>query len=282
MILNGKIAVISGGSRGMGKAIVNYISKEGAHVVIIDLHIDGVNNSLEDYSKTESKITSIVADVSSIASITASFNQIIKDFGHIDILINNAGIQGSIGQLAESEIDQWIQTIQTNLVGTYLCSRLVLPSMIQNRSGKIINLAGGGATSSRKNFSAYASSKTAIVRLTETLADEVREFGIYVNAISPGAINTNMTQEVIEAGVNAGEKEFRDAQHRLSIGGNSPDDAADLVIFLSSHESDGITGKLISAIWDPWREKTFQELLRSDKDIATLRRIDNKTYYRKI
>jgi NAD(P)-dependent dehydrogenase (short-subunit alcohol dehydrogenase family) len=144
--------------------------------------------------------------------------------------------------------------------------------------GKIVNFSGGGATGSRPHFSAYACAKTAIVRLTEVLADEVREFHIDVNAIAPGAVNTAMLDELLGAGEMAGSKERSEATKRKEAGGTPPEVPAGLVAFLASDESDGITGKLISAPWDPWNDKGFQEALRANQDLATLRRIDDKYF----
>ena len=282
MILQNKVTIVTGGGRGIGKAIALRIAAEGANMILLSRSPEQLRETEMEMRSHGFSVQVFAIDIGRHNSVQEAVQRILDDYGTIDILINNAGIQGPIGQLVESDIEQWIQTIHTNLIGTYLCSRLVLPTMMKHRSGKIINLAGGGATAPRKNFSAYASSKTAIVRFTETLAEEVREFGICVNAISPGAINTKMTEEVLEAGGRAGKAEFHEAQERLRNGGNSPNAAAELALFLSCNESDGITGKLISAIWDPWREKTFQDLLRSDRDIAALRRIDDKTFYKKI
>jgi NAD(P)-dependent dehydrogenase (short-subunit alcohol dehydrogenase family) len=155
-----------------------------------------------------------------------------------------------------------------------------LQCMIDNKKGKIINLSGGGSTSARPNFSAYAVAKTGIVRFTENLAEEVREFNIDVNAVAPGAVNTKMLDDVLNAKSLAG-KEYAEALNRKEKGGNDPELAADLIVFLASGLSDGITGKLISAPWDPWNENSYQNELRNNKDIAVLRRIDNKNFYKK-
>lgn len=148
-----------------------------------------------------------------------------------------------------------------------------LPFFKSARGGKIINFSGGGATSSRPNFSAYAVSKTAVVRLTEILAEELSEYNIDVNAVAPGVINTGMLDEIVEAGAKAGE-EYKRALERSEEGGDSVEKIVDLCRFLISSESDGISGKLISAIWDDYRNPTFSERLRTDSDFCTLRRID--------
>jgi len=149
-----------------------------------------------------------------------------------------------------------------------------LPAMKQQRAGKIVQLSGGGATSPMPNISAYAVSKAAVVRFADTLAEEVREFGIDVNAIAPGALNTRMLDEVIAAGPQAaGADFFARSKRQKDTGGAGLEKASDLAVFLASAASNGITGKLISALWDDWPvwPAHRDELARTDA--YTLRRI---------
>ena len=145
--------------------------------------------------------------------------------------------------------------------------------MIKQKSGKIINFSGGGATSARPHFSAYGASKTAVVRLTETIAEENKPFNIQINAIAPGAVNTRMTGEVISAGKEAGEKGLAEAVKQLETGGTPLEKPANLAVFLASGESDGITGRLISAVWDDWQVIAKQTAQSKSGDLYTLRRI---------
>ena len=152
--------------------------------------------------------------------------------------------------------------------------RRILPHFKKRGFGKIINLSGGGATVPLPNFSSYAVSKAGVVRFTETLAEEVKEFGIDVNAVAPGPLNTRLLDEVLAAGPKkVGARFYAKAKKQKSAGGASLEKGADLCVFLASHESDGITGKLISALWDPWETLNLhKEELRST-DVYTLRRI---------
>lgn len=145
--------------------------------------------------------------------------------------------------------------------------------MIKQRRGKIINLSGGGAAYPAPHFSAYAASKAAVVRFTETLAEEMKAFNIQVNAIAPGAINTGIQEEVLAAGEIAGEKALAEAKKVRETGGTPPKVPAALAVFLASDESNGLTGKLISAVWDDWKEmgKRFPEIMSTN--IYTLRRV---------
>ena len=145
--------------------------------------------------------------------------------------------------------------------------------MRRRGGGKIVNISGGGATSPRPDFSSYAAAKCALVRLTETLAEELKEDRIDVNAVAPGAMNTRMLDELLSAGPDAAPREFADALKRKREGGTPPDKAAGLVAMLASSLSDGITGKLISAVWDDWEQlpQRREELKKSE--LYTLRRV---------
>jgi 3-oxoacyl-[acyl-carrier protein] reductase len=169
---------------------------------------------------------------------------------------------------------QWVRTIEINVLGSVLMCRAVLPSMKEQKRGKIIQLSGGGATNPLPNIGAYAASKAAIVRFAETLAEEVRPFNIDVNAIAPGALNTRMLDEVLEAGpARVGNEFFNRALKQKETGGAGLDAGASLALFLASEASNGVTGKLISAVWDDWAHwpEHLDEL--RDSDVYTLRRI---------
>ena len=146
--------------------------------------------------------------------------------------------------------------------------------MKKNGSGKIINLSGGGATNPLPRLNSYATSKAAVVRLTETLAEEYAGTRIDINAIAPGALNTRLLEEVLDAGPEIiGEKFYKKAVQQKQSGGVPLEKGVDLCVYLSTKESDGVTGKLISAVWDPWQEfGRYKEELRNT-DIYTLRRI---------
>mgnify|MGYP006422650921 CR=1 FL=1 len=271
MILTGKNVVITGGGGGIGSVVAKKCNDEGANIILIGNNKKELEQSGHFY---------IVADVSSEIEIKNAFETILEKYKTIDVLINAAGIQPPIGVFSTNDLSSWEKNIEVNLFGTIHTTYCVLPLMKKQKHGKIINFSGGGATGPRQNFSAYACAKTAIVRFTEILAEEIKKDNIDVNAISPGAVNTKMLQEVLNEKENAG-KEYADAVKRKKLGGTSPEIAANLILFLSSEKSDGITGKLISAPWDPWKDEKFQNKLRTEKNIYTLRRIDEKYFYEK-
>jgi len=204
--------------------------------------------------------------------------QTLGKFGSIDILVNAGGIQGPVGPFNDIDIDDWLDSLNINLIGTVLCCKYVLPTMMGRKKGKIINFSGGGATFSRTNFSAYSVAKAGVVRFTEILADELRPFNIQVNAISPGVIKTGMIDEIIKAGPDRGGPDYQQMKSKKEADFDSPELAADFVCFLASDKSNWITGRVISAIWDPWKEWKEKGQIELDKDIYVLRRIDGRNF----
>lgn len=274
MKLEGKSAIVTGGGRGIGRVIALGLAKEGADVLVFSRTFTEVETTAAEIRILGRRGIALRADVMSPDDISEVARRAINEFGQIDILVNNAGIQGPIGLLENNDVNAWIQTIYTYLVGTFLSCRAVLPHMMVRRQGKIINLSGGGAATSRPRFSAYAASKAGVVRLTEVLADEVMEFNIQVNAIAPGIANTRMIDEVLAAGEDAGTQALAEARGCKETGGTPLQKVADLAVFLCSSDSDGLTGRLISAVWDNWAEMVRQFPRISEVGGYTLRRLD--------
>ena len=276
-ILNSRTAVVTGGTTGLGLAIAAAMLDAGANVVICgrdQTTLDKALTILKRNVGSNNRVVGALCDVASRDQVVRFIGQSIAEFGSIQILVNNAGVLGPMGKTEEIDADEWRKTLEVNLFGTLACSQQLIPHFKSNGHGKIINLSGGGATSPRPFFSAYAASKAAVVRLTENLSEELKEFHIDVNAIAPGALPTRMMDQVLEAGAElAGEAGYKDAVKQQSGGGSSPERAAQLCVYLASIESNGITGRLISAPWDPWETLHVRkdELTRSD--IYTLRRI---------
>jgi 3-oxoacyl-[acyl-carrier protein] reductase len=212
--------------------------------------------------------------VSSEEQVTDMVGQAIESLGGIHILVNNAGVQGPTGPTDEIATEEWRHTLDINLYGVLFACRALLPHLRSRRYGKIVNLSGGGAASPRPFFSAYAVSKAAVVRLTENLAVELQPEHIDVNAIAPGALNTRMLEETLAAGAHRiGDLQFKQAEKQKQDGGSSLEKAAALCVYLASAASDGITGRLISAPWDPWATLHEHTAELQASDIYTLRRI---------
>lgn len=262
-------ALVTGAGRGIGRAIALALARAGARVAVLSRSTDQLAGAAEEINSAGGQCLALTADHANRTEVDAAVQEMHRAWGGIDILVNNAGVLGPIGPLHECDPDQWMETIQTNLGGCYLCTRAVLPGMIERQSGCIISLSGGGAVSPRPWFSAYGASKAAIVRLTETLAAEVAGYGIRVNAIAPGAVNTDMTRQAADAGPAAGA-EAQQAADQLKQPA-PPDRAAELVVFLASPAAGDLTGRLLSAQWDDWEQLDIDTIMNSDA--GTVRRI---------
>lgn len=273
MELKDKVAIVTGAGRGIGRAIALAFAREGADLVVVSRSLPEVTETAHRVEVVGRRAVALRVDVSDQGQVNSMVASAINSLKKVDILVNNASIQGPIGPAVDNDVKHWMETVEINLVGTFLCSRAVLPYMIEERRGKIINLSGGGATLPRPYFSAYASAKAAVVRFTETLAEEVKGFNIEVNAIAPGAVNTRMLRQVLAAGKAAGEAAIAEAKRQLETGGTPMEMATSLAVFLASQGSDGFTGRLVSAVWDDWRgmAERLPEIMSSD--LYTLRRI---------
>ena len=280
MKLKNKNIIITGAGRGIGRETAIRLSELGANIILLSRTEKELKETLDIVKKNSLDSLYHILDVSNDVEVKNIVNEIIKKFKQVHVLINNAGIQLPIGPFYKNDLKEWKKNIEINLLGTVNCTHAVLDNMIEYGYGKIINMSGGGATSARSNFSAYSVAKTSIVRFSETIAEELKDKNIFVNCIAPGAVNTKMLDEVIQTGESAGE-EYDNALVRQKKGGTDIKIPVDLISFLASEESDGITGKLISAPWDKWQSVEYQNELHADKDLATLRRIDNKYFCKK-
>jgi NAD(P)-dependent dehydrogenase (short-subunit alcohol dehydrogenase family) len=269
--------LITGASQGLGEAIAVEFARQGAGIFICARNKDNlltVREKLRAIAHKDQNICARVADVSKEDDVKNLINDAVAELNHIDILVNNAGIYGPKGPIEKINSSEWVKAIEIDLFGVFYCCKYVVEHMKKNNYGKIINISGGGATAPLPFISAYAASKAAVVRFTETLAEECKGLHIDVNSVAPGALNTRLLDEVLSAGPNAVGKAFYEKALRQKKDGGDPlEIGAQLCVFLASSESDGITGRLISAKWDPWSSlaKHRQELI--DGDIYTLRRI---------
>ena len=276
MKLQGKVAIVTGGGRGIGEAIALAFAREGARLAIASRTQAELDQVAARIQELGAQVQAICTDVSSRDDVVRLIETTLATYGQIDILVNAAGVYGPIGPMWDVDVDEWIRAMQINLFGTFMCCHTVLPHMIERRQGKIVNFSGGGATSPLSRFTAYGVSKTAIVRLTETLAQEVKEFNIQANAVAPGAVDTRLQDDVLAAGERAGD--LLECIHRLretGEGGVPRELPAELVVFLASDDSDGLTGKLIAAPHDGWQEWGSERITEvMSAPWFTLRRMD--------
>jgi len=276
-MLKGKHVLITGASLGLGRAIAETFLREGADVLLCSRTADTLEQTARELSASTGKKQRVywktcdVADAAQVADLTAHAFHV---FGTLDVLVNNAGVYGPKGPSEEVDWDEWRQALEINLYGVVLPCRAVIPHFKQAGRGKIINLSGGGATAPLPFLSAYAAAKAAVVRLTETLAEELRPHHIDINAVAPGALNTRLLDEILQAGPErVGADFYARALKQNESGGVSPSIGANLCAYLASPAADGITGKLISAPWDPWPTLAEHRDELATSDIYTLRRI---------
>jgi NAD(P)-dependent dehydrogenase (short-subunit alcohol dehydrogenase family) len=281
MKLKDKIIVVTGGSKGIGLAVSKKIALEGGIVVMCSRNSDDLSKATKELEIiSNNKHDYFNVDVSVSYEVNRFKNWIKSKYKKIDGLVNCAGVYGPIGKTVNINIQEFIDALNINLIGTInMCS--YFNDIFNNKDKKkIVNFSGGGAASPFPNYSAYATSKVSIVRLTENLSIEMPDFD--VNCVAPGFVITSLHEQTLNAGSeNVGVSFYENTIKQIENGGVPPEKAADLTAFLLSDESNGISGKFISAAWDPWQEKDFQDLLKNDKDFAVLRRIDNKQFFKK-
>ncbi len=279
MKLDGKVAIITGASKGIGRAIAKTFAKEGCNLVTVSRNFDEIRKAAEELGKFGPEVLPLACDVSVPKDVKEMVKETIKRFGRIDIFVNNAGIYGPFGPFVDNDLEMWKKAIDINLMGTMICTKYVLPYMIRSGKGKIINLSGGGSGGpATPTISAYVTSKMAVVRFTEVIAEEVKDHNIQVNSIAPGAVNTRLLDQVLGAMGKVEKKFLERSLKQRETGGVPPEKAADLALFLASEESDAVTGKLISAVWDDYRNfgKRLEEIIGTS--LYTVRRIDGKIY----
>jgi 3-oxoacyl-[acyl-carrier protein] reductase len=278
MKLSRRTAIVTGASRGLGKAIAARLIADGADVMLTARVADVLQSAGEELAATRPDASQRVVwqagDVALAADVERLVTSTVEQFGRVDVLVSNAGVYGPLGLIEDVDWAEWVRAIEINLLGTVLACRAVVPFMRKQGGGKIIILSGGGATAPLPRVSAYAASKAGVVRFGETLAEEVKDAGIDVNSVAPGALNTRLTDQIVEAGPEKVGQSLYDRAVQWQAGSATPlEVGADLVAFLASPESDGITGRLIAAVWDPWRDFPEQREKIADSDVYTLRRI---------
>lgn len=273
--MSSPFAVITGPNRGLGQALASAFWLKGFSLCLVGrdrMALQDVDAALPRRTGQEVVLTS--CDLSLPQSVQTLGQYLQTALPEVAVLINNAAVQGPIGTSWSNDFDAWQAAIQVDLLAPVSLCRAVVPGMISRGGGSIINLSGGGATAPRANFSSYATAKAGLVRFSETLAQETQPYGLKVNCIAPGAMKTAMLGEVLSTGATlAGQREFEIATKVFDEGGARMDRVTQLALFLASRGSDGITGKLISAVWDDWEHwpQHLQEL--NGSDAYTLRRI---------
>jgi len=244
MKVDGKVAIVTGSARGIGKAIAQKLAAEGAKVVVAALHLEGASKGAQEIKDQGGQAVAIKVDVSQKAEVQALVEKTLDKFGAVHILVNNAGISrtGSIIKMSEED---WDLVQAVDLKGVFLCTQAVLGQMMNQKYGKIINISSLAALGSyNPGAGAYSAAKAGVISLTKTTAREAGPYGINVNCICPGRVLTDMIYTV--HGEEAGRR-FIEEGKKLSLLGRvgSPDDIANLALFLASDESSFMTGQII-------------------------------------
>ena len=272
MRLEGQVAVVTGAGRGIGRAIALAYAREGAWVALAARSESELEQTALAVSEAGGEAIAVGTDVTSQVATRNLAERVVERYGRIDVLVNNAGISGPVGPLQNNDIEDWVETINVNLTGTFLVCRSVIPVMLEQGGGRIINLSGAGVANAWSNMSAYCSSKAAVVRLTEVLAQELEPQGILVNALGPGSVHTSMWEKMTEQAAEAGADFIHDLGQRVLSGGGAPiDDCAELAVWLASGESGALTGRVISATADDFRSLAPQVPEIMSGDAYTLR-----------
>ena len=262
--------IITGTSTGIGRALAEDRLKKGDRVWGL-----ARSDQSELTALFPSAFHAVRCDVSSWKAVEAVAEQISRQVTGVDALIACAGVQGEIASVITADPERWSETVRCNLDATFYCLRAFYPLLARaDRRAKVVAFSGGGATKPRLNFSAYGVAKTGILRLVETAAEELKQSPIDLNAVAPGAINTRLTDEVIAKGpAVVGQGEYEAALKQKASGGSSLEKALGLVDWLLGPKSDGISGRLISAPWDPWMTLDAHQATLAKSDIYTLRRV---------
>jgi NAD(P)-dependent dehydrogenase (short-subunit alcohol dehydrogenase family) len=272
MRLKGQVAIVTGASQGIGHAIAQRYAEEGAKVALVARTASQLDKAAAEIRKGGGVALPIAADVTDQAAVQAMARRVEAELGPIDVLVNNAGTFLAIGPSWEVHPEAWWTDVTVNVLGAFLCCHAVLPGMVARQKGRVINLIGGGADGPLPYGSGYAAAKTAVMRLTETLAAELKDYGVIVLALRPGFIRTAMSeyQEQTELG-----RRWMNTAQRFKEGKDLPPSVpADLAVDLASGRFDALTGRYIRVKdykgEDPDEvEAHIPEIL--EKDLRTLR-----------
>ena len=243
MKLSGQIAIVTGAGRGIGRAIAEQYAAEGARVALVSRTREELDKVAQGIAKTGGDARTFVADVSDLGQVQSAVAQIEDEMGPVDVLMNNAGVHYGFGPIWEIDPDQWWQDMTVNVRGVFNFCREVSQRMIDRQEGRIINMVGGGFSGPSPNMSGYGASKTAVMRLTETFAEELKEHNVKVFAMGPGLVKTPLTMANLKRPV---VKKYMTLQEAFDAGRDVPSTiAADIATELASGRFDALTGRMI-------------------------------------
>lgn len=247
--LTGQTALVTGGGRGLGRAMALALAKRGAHVAVTARSQEQIDETVKLVEAQGGRAIGVPADVTQPSSVAQMAAEVERQLGTIDLLINNAGHGSTPSPVHEADPDDWWWTFTVNVRGVMLCSRAVLRGMIERKGGRIINIASGAGNSTIPYATAYVTSKAAMMRFSDTLAAEVKPHGISVFVIHPGTVWTEMTQFLVES--ESGKTWMPWYSEIFEKGQDvSPELSAELVVYLASGQADALSGRFINVTDD--------------------------------
>ena len=270
MDFNGAVVIVTGAARGVGRAIAKGYAGRGACVALVDVLQEELEQTAAQIGATGATVLPVVADITVVSEVEAMAARVEATLGPVDVLVNNAGTFSVIGPVWEVDPERWFRDVRTNLYGSFLVCRAIVGGMVARKRGYVINVvSSGGVGDPHPHCTSYASSKTGLMRLTEGLAQEVREHGIVVFAVAPPAILTDMTRFILD---DPGGKKWRPNFGDLFAQGldSPPEAVAELCLELVSGKADALTGRylLVQRDLDEVLART-DEIVR--EDLLTLR-----------
>jgi NAD(P)-dependent dehydrogenase (short-subunit alcohol dehydrogenase family) len=266
-------ALVTGGSKGIGRAVALGLAERGWCVTLLARDTESLEATRADLPGEGHQALSLdVADESAWQDVSSGL-------GDLQGLVCAAAVLGPIGPIGSYSGREFLRTLEVNVVGTLNAIKTCLPKLGEN-DGAIVTFSGGGATAPLRRFDAYAASKAAVARLTENMAADLSEIGVRINCVAPGFVATDIHKSTLAAGRElVGTEYFERTLRELDRGGIPASEAAELVCtLLEDNTTPPLTGKLISAQWDPWREPDFRGRAAEAADLATLRRIDDMLF----
>jgi NAD(P)-dependent dehydrogenase (short-subunit alcohol dehydrogenase family) len=268
--------LLTGATGGIGREVARVLAGHGARMVLVSRRSDALEEVRAALPGEGHEILAL--DVRDEAGWAAAL-ELIAPHGRLEGLVTAAGVLEPVGPIGTYTVAAFRETVEVNLLGTLLAIVACLPAL-RVAGGSVVTFSGGGGTVPLPRFDAYAASKAAVVRLTENLACELRGENVRLNAVAPGMVATDIHAATLAAGSERVGADYHERTRRAVEEGAAapPSLAAELTAFLLSGEAAGISGKLLSAQWDPWREPAFRARLRDDDDLATLRRIDDQAF----
>lgn len=275
--LGGRKCLITGATGTLGTALAQRFYREGADLLLLGRspqRLATLAETLRAGAGRAGGLELLAIDLAEEGAAERAVAAVALE-GRLDVLVNNAAIQGPIGPLWENDWKAWEETVRVDLLAPVGLCRALVGFLGHGRRGKIINISGGGAAAGRANFTAYAAAKAALVRFSESFAAEVRARNIDVNAVAPGTLASAMTDAILAAGEWLSGEEEAAAARKAKAGEAAAalEKAAALCAWLASEKSDGTSGRLLAALWDPWATLDARASELAGSDIYTLRRI---------